>query len=87
MAKYYFETEFENVLVSDEEGLELVDDHAARAAALRALPDIAKDTIPIGDHRVFTIRVLNETRALVYQGTVIFEGDWVASGNKPTLVR
>ena len=76
MARYFFETEAEDVLVPDDEGSELVDDDAARAAAIGALPDIAKDMMPIGDRRVFTIRVLNEHRVLIYKSTMTFEGGW-----------
>ena len=87
MAKYFFETETENLLVPDDEGSELADDNAARAAAIIALPDIAKDMMPIADRRAFTLRVLNEDRVLIYKSTVTFDGGWAVDRDKPTLVR
>ena len=87
MAKYFFETEAGDVLVRDDEGLELVDDNAARTAAIVALPDIAKDMTPVGDRRVFTLRVLNEDRVLIYKSTVTFEGGWAASCDRSAQAR
>ncbi len=87
MAKYFFETEAGNLLVRDDEGLELVDDNAARTAAIVALPDIAKDMTPVDDRRVFTLRVLNEDRVLIYKSTVTFEGGWTANGDRSAQAR
>ena len=87
MARYFFETETGNLLVRDDEGLELVDDNAARTAAIVALPDIAKDVTPIGDRRAFTLRVLNEDRVLIYKSTVTFEGEWAATRDAPSPAR
>ena len=87
MAKYFFETETENLFVPDDEGSELSDDAAARAAAIVALPDIAKDMTPEGDRRVLTIRVLNEDRELIYKSTLTFDGGWTVSGRASASLR
>ncbi len=87
MARYFFETKVQNQFISDDEGCELANDEAARAAALFALPGIAGDMMPSENWNVLTMRVLNGDRVLIYQSTVTFEGGWTASTKKSALIR
>ena len=84
MARYFFETEDEDLIVPDDEGSDLADDDAARAAAITALPDIARDGGSISDKRVLTIRVLNERRELIYESTMTIAGGWTAGAGRST---
>ncbi len=60
--------------------LDLPDDGAARAAALSALPDMARDEIPDGDRRIFSITVANAKGHLLYRATLTLVGEWCREG-------
>ena len=79
MPRYFFETDDDEHSVLDEEGMELADNEAARAMGISALPDMARETMPAGDRRTFTVRVLCEDHTLIYKGIMTFEGGWDAS--------
>ena len=79
MPRYFFETDDDDHSAFDDEGTELADDETARAQAISALPDMARDKMPDGDRRTFTVCLLNQDRDLIYKGTMTFEGGWAAS--------
>ena len=79
MPRFFFETDDGDRTVFDEEGAEYADKEAARAAAISVLPDMAREKMPEGDHRTFTVRVLCKDHNLIYKGTMTFEGAWAAS--------
>ena len=81
MPMYFFESDDGDLFVSDDVGSRCADDTAARAVALRALSDMARDKIPDGEQQVFTIRVMNGGHDLIYKGTMTVEGGWAASGS------
>ena len=66
MPRYFFETDDDERSAFDEEGSELADDKAARAMGISVLPDMARETMPDGDRRRFTVRVLDENHNLIY---------------------
>lgn len=76
MPRYFFETNDGDVICRDDEGQDLPDAEAARKAALEALPDMARDRIPDGDHRVFVTTVRDERGATVYVATLLLKGEW-----------
>ena len=80
MPRYFFETDDEDVTVFDEDGSEHADDEAARAEAVSALPDMAREKMPGGDRRTFTVSVFNDERDLIYKGVMRFEGRWASRG-------
>ena len=45
-------------------------------AALRALPDMARDIIPDGDHREFVVTVRTEGGSEIYRATLTLKGEW-----------
>lgn len=61
MRRYYFDIRDGNTLIVDEEGLELLDDHAAEAEALRSLGGMARDQVLASSSHALTIDVRTES--------------------------
>ncbi len=76
MPRYFIDTDDDDSLVRDDEGQEFVDAHAARTAALAALPDMARDHIPDGDRRTFRVAVRTEDGTPIYSATMTLVGLW-----------
>jgi hypothetical protein len=76
MPRYFIDTDDNHTLVIDDEGEELPDDNAARRSALAALPDMARDKMPDGDHRTFCASARNVTGEVVYTATLTLVGAW-----------
>ena len=53
MARFFIDTSDQDHFVRDETGYEFEDVEAAKAAAVDALPDMARDQLPDGDARTF----------------------------------
>ena len=77
MPRYYFRSDDGDRLHLDDVGQHLANPEAARLAALDALPDMARDTIPDGDHRVLIIEVRDEEEDLIYRASLTLRGEWV----------
>ena len=60
--RYYFDVHDGQNATTDDEGLDLESDHAAQQEAVRALPEVAKDALPDGTEREFSIVVRDEAR-------------------------
>lgn len=76
MPRYFIDTDDGSTRVRDEGGLDLPDAAAARAEAIRALPDMARDTMPNGDRRTLVSEVRDERGTVVYHATLTFAGRW-----------
>ena len=76
MPRYFIDADDGEYPHRDEDGHELPSDEAARAAALDALPDMARDKLPDGDHRTFAATVRDERGDVVYRATLTLRGEW-----------
>jgi hypothetical protein len=76
MSRYFFDTDDGDFRSQDDEGMELPDAEAARLAALDVLPDMARDKLPDGDRRSFSVRVRDEAGAVLYSATLDLVGEW-----------
>ncbi len=76
MPLYFFETDDGELFDHDPVGLDLVNDSAAREAALLALPDMARENMPNGDHRTFVSTVRNEAGDIIYSAVMNVVGRW-----------
>ena len=74
MPRYFFDISDGDQTWFDCVGLELADMEAAKLAAVDALPDMARDELPDGEHRVFTVAVRNEEGVIGYRASLTFEG-------------
>lgn len=76
MPRYFIDTDDGDLSVQDEEGYELPDLRAARDAAHRALPDMARQKMPDGDSREFCARVRDENGNILYTVRLSLRGEW-----------
>ena len=76
MPRYFVDTDDGTTSVVDREGFEFADPGAARNAAIRALRDMAADSLPDGTSRTFRVAVRANARTLLSSATLIFEGPW-----------
>jgi hypothetical protein len=76
--RYFIDTNDDDLFVADDEGLDLFDAHAARKAALAALPDMAQEKMPDGDDRIFCASVRDEAGEVIYEATLTLRGEWRA---------
>lgn len=81
MPHYYFDTDDGSYAVADESGLDFPDQEAARRAAVSALPDMARDRIPNGDNRTFSVRVRDEHGNTIYSASLAMTGRWHGNGS------
>jgi len=65
MPRFFFDTYDGNSFIDDNVGQEFESLAAAKAEAQRSLPDIARDSLPDGNHRTFVIRVRNEAGVVI----------------------
>ncbi|MBE7218370.1 MAG: hypothetical protein INR64_07865 [Caulobacteraceae bacterium] len=65
MPRFYIDTADDDLFMRDAEGLEFPDVEAAKAAAISALPDMARQKLPDGDRRTFLAVVRDERGALL----------------------
>lgn len=83
MTRYYFDSSDGDSTIIDEDGIELDDAKMARHEALRALPDMARDGIPDGDHRRFVVSVRGELGEIIYSVSLTLSGHWRDPASEP----
>lgn len=76
MPRYYIDTDDDERRDIDEAGFDLSGPAEARTAALDALPDMARDKIPDGDRRTFSVRVRDEQGTVLYSAELALVGEW-----------
>lgn len=81
MPRYFIDTDDETVADHDDDGAELDGPQAARIAALEALPDMARDSIPKGDRQIFTAHFRDESGTVIYTATLTLRGEWTNAGS------
>lgn len=74
MPRYFFDISNRS-FHRDEEGSDCANFEAARALAMRSLPEIARFAIPgDGDNQAFVVLVRDEAGTVVYTATLTFAG-------------
>jgi hypothetical protein len=76
MAKYYFDIDDNGLTVPDDEGIDCKTLAAVREAAIDALPRMACDALPDGDHHVISISVRDQTDKPVFHASLTLEAGW-----------
>ena len=79
MPRYYFDIIDNGVMSRDEFGVELASFEEARDQAQSLLPDIARAELPDGDQHTFVCDVREETRGLIYRGSLMYQGTSLAN--------
>jgi hypothetical protein len=78
MPRFFFDTYDGDRFLPDDIGLEFGSLEAAKLEAQKALPEMAKETLPDGNHRSFVVSVRDETgtvRIHMSLSLVVEEGD------------
>jgi hypothetical protein len=70
MPRFFIDTSDDQFFARDEEGLDLPDVEAAKHAAVKVLPDMARDKLPDGDRRNFLAIVRDEEGKLILQASL-----------------
>lgn len=70
MPVFFFDTFDGEIATSDTTGLTLKDVSVAKAEAVRALPDMAKERLPDGDQREFVVSVRDEAGQTLLRATL-----------------
>ncbi len=77
MARFYFDFDNGEDQTIDEVGLTYVSPLVAREAAMRALPDFARDLLPAGSDRTMTVTVRNEAGASIFAAELKLRARWI----------
>lgn len=70
MPRFFFDTFDGTRFVPDEDGLELDNIETAKAEAQKALPDLARDGLPDGNHNTFVVSVRDEEGKVVLRAAL-----------------
>lgn len=74
--RYYIDTDDGDFRDHDDTGHELADAEAARRAAIKALPDMARDKLPAGDRCTFSACVRDTANKVLYSVELNLAGEW-----------
>jgi hypothetical protein len=75
--RYYFDTDDDIRFLRDPDGHEFETPELMKEAAVSALPDLARDELPDGDTRVFTVKVRDESDRYVFEATLSLKATWL----------
>ena len=76
MPRYFFDVFDGEKLTRDEIGIELADLERVRSEAIQALPEIARDELPDGDVRVFSVQARAEGDRVIFTASLTFKAEW-----------
>ena len=76
MPRFYFDIA-DGALTVDETGLEFPNAHAARDAAIRTLPDVARDEIGSGQSREVVLLMRHEDGRALFMASLTLTAKWL----------
>ena len=82
MPKYFLDLYDGASFTRDPYGLDLASPEEARKEAISVLPDMARDVLPDGDRRDFTVDVRTAAGEVVYTATLSLVGRWLRGLDK-----
>jgi hypothetical protein len=82
MPRYYFDVSDGDKFTRDDEGLEMGDLIEASKAAVAALPEIARDVLPDGDHRDIIVQVRDQTGEVLIRSKLTLDVEWLGERAK-----
>lgn len=77
MRRYYFDFKDGETLSVDDTGVECSSLEDARFQAIDALPEIAREQLPDGDHRTFEVTVRDDQGRSVLRGALTLDVQWL----------
>ncbi len=82
MVKFYLDLYDGAKFTRDPFGLDLDNYEQARKEAISVLPDLARDVLPDGDRRDFTVDVRTAVGEVIYTATLSLAGRWLKGLDK-----
>ena len=76
MPRFFIDTSDGATPLIDNEGREFPDSQAARKDALSVLSDIAREEMPDGDERTFSVSIRNISGRAIYSAKLTLKGRW-----------
>ncbi len=80
MPRYFFDIHDGQRMTRGDEGQDFATREEMRAAAIRTLPDIARDEVPDSDALVFSVRVRDEAGDDVFEASLSLRSRWLDRG-------
>ncbi len=77
MERFYFDIHDGERFTPDEDGSVCESRKAMRDIAIKTLPDMARDELPDGNQRAFTVKVRDESGRYVFQATLSLMAEWL----------
>jgi hypothetical protein len=77
MPRFFFDIHDGQDFTADDAGTDCADEEDARKEAIRVLPQIAKDTVPNGDYRLFWVKVRNASGADIFHASLELKSGWL----------
>ena len=82
MPKFFLDLYDGATFTRDPYGLDLASQEEARKEAISVLPDMARDVLPDGDRRDFTVDVRTNVGEVIYTATLSLVGRWLKGLDK-----
>ncbi|WP_376768057.1 DUF6894 family protein [Jiella pacifica] len=80
MPRFFFGIQDQDRSSIDDLGVECATRSDVRTAAIDALPDVARDVLPDGDHHVVTVTVRDEAHRTIFRASLTLEAGWLDEG-------
>jgi hypothetical protein len=77
LPRFYFDTFDGDRTNADSEGIECSSHKQVRYQAIDALPDMAREVLPDGPNRTFSVEVRDEVGTVVFRATLRLESGWL----------
>lgn len=77
MPKFYFDVYDGKQTTIDQDGIELAEVAQVSALAVEALPDIARELLPNGDHATFSVTVRDQEGASIFKASLVLSAKWL----------
>lgn len=74
---YYFDIDDGALATEDEDGIELHHPRDVRNHAIAVLPNLARDVLPDGDRREFTVTVRDDGNRSIFRASLSFRAGWL----------
>lgn len=77
MPRFYFDVFDGTRTTTDQDGIVVADIGEVSALAVEALPEIARDQLPNGDHLSFAVTVRTEDGTPIFKATLSLSSEWL----------
>lgn len=77
MVRYFFDTYDAGQRQEDDRGVECATREEMRRHAIAALPEIANEALPDGDHHEFGVRVRDQSGNYIFEAFLTLKSRWL----------